>query len=341
MESNNQPEPTIVVNTDLLIHLQEASTADLPLEEVQGWSQRERGHWIKGRAASLSSGSRVLDVGAGSCPYRENFSHCTYHTHDIRQCDGESCDGKQCDGGAPEGRAASLPASEERKMDFLSDILELPVESGAYDAVICTEVLNYVSEPIRALGEITRVLKPGGRLFLTASLTGGLHQPAMQYYGGFSPEWYRLFCRDFGLNVVSIDALGGFFKVLSQECARISSTIEQHRDLHGGRADQLSRFFAETLSRYFYALDGKQSLQDSTAGYMVEAVRLSSVDQIQMLIDQDPNNGRLYVSAARLALETDLLDRAAAFIEDLMEIEPGSVSGRKLLNELEMRKVVA
>jgi ubiquinone/menaquinone biosynthesis C-methylase UbiE len=38
----------------------------------------------------------------------------------------------------------------------------LPVESGSFDAVVCTLVLCSVDDPDRALAEIHRVLKPGG-----------------------------------------------------------------------------------------------------------------------------------------------------------------------------------
>jgi len=41
---------------------------------------------------------------------------------------------------------------------------ELPVEDGSFDVVVATLVLCSVADPQAALGEIRRVLKPGGRL---------------------------------------------------------------------------------------------------------------------------------------------------------------------------------
>ena len=41
---------------------------------------------------------------------------------------------------------------------------ELPSEDGAFDYVVSTLVLCTVRDPVRALGEVRRVLKPGGQL---------------------------------------------------------------------------------------------------------------------------------------------------------------------------------
>jgi SAM-dependent methyltransferase len=43
----------------------------------------------------------------------------------------------------------------------------LPLTSGSFDLVICTQVLQYISQPSVVIAEIHRVLKPGGSLLLS------------------------------------------------------------------------------------------------------------------------------------------------------------------------------
>ena len=48
-----------------------------------------------------------------------------------------------------------------------ADLLQLPLASATFDAVLCSEVLEHLDHDAEALAELHRVLRPGGRLVVT------------------------------------------------------------------------------------------------------------------------------------------------------------------------------
>lgn len=49
----------------------------------------------------------------------------------------------------------------------VADLSQIPATDGAFDAVLCSEVLEHLADPASAVGEFRRVLRPGGRLAVT------------------------------------------------------------------------------------------------------------------------------------------------------------------------------
>ena len=151
--------------------------------------RRER---VRRFAESLPAGTRVLDVGAGTCKYRPLFTHCEYRAQDF----------------------AAYQGSDHvyGELDYISDINDIPVEDAAFDAIVCTEVLEHVPRPDLALLEFARILKPGGQLLLTAPMRSGIHMAPYHFYGGFSRYWYEHFLPLSGFRVDQIEENGGFFR---------------------------------------------------------------------------------------------------------------------------------
>lgn len=65
------------------------------------------------------------------------------------------------------GRSAALAAGLHGIDWYVADILALPWRDASFDTVISCETIEHVESPRRAIRELARVLRPGGRLLLT------------------------------------------------------------------------------------------------------------------------------------------------------------------------------
>lgn len=149
-----------------------------------------RDRWVREHASGLSPGARVLDAGAGASKYRPFFKHCRYETQDFCQYEGEL-------------------VKYLEPIDHVCDISRIPMVDKSLDALLCTEVIEHVVDPVVVLREFARLLKPGGKLLLTAPLLSHLHMEPYHYFGGFTHYWYRHWLPAAGFEVESITPVGG------------------------------------------------------------------------------------------------------------------------------------
>ncbi len=61
---------------------------------------------------------------------------------------------------------AARTTSDRRVSWHQADATRIPIEASALDVVVCNQGLQFFPEPIAVLAEISRVLRPGGRLAL-------------------------------------------------------------------------------------------------------------------------------------------------------------------------------
>jgi 2-polyprenyl-3-methyl-5-hydroxy-6-metoxy-1,4-benzoquinol methylase len=105
------------------------------------------------RAANLAAGERLLDLGArggalAECARRLGLN-IVYTGLDLSE---------------ENVRKAAEAGLDVRQADVSKP---LPVEDGAYDCVVCLELLEHLTSPVTLLAEISRVLKPNGRAVLS------------------------------------------------------------------------------------------------------------------------------------------------------------------------------
>lgn len=300
------------------------SGSSLPLYEIHDFNQRNRDRWVQQKAISIPSGSRVLDVGAGTCPYRPLFAHCEYRSQDFKKYQGEKLGG----------------TNEYGQIDYESDISDIPVPDRSFDVILCTEVLEHISFPFEAVREMVRILKPGGRLLLTAPLGSGLHQLPYHFYGGFTPEWYKYAADLHRLTIVEITPNGGFFKLLAQECTRVGSLFDKHKHLHGEHAPEVFKLFFEILPRFLYDLDEKCFIDQFTVGYHVEMIKPLYTTENHtetLLLERLQKNFRdveALLSLAELEQQRSNLKQAQKYLIAALALEPKNEAAQKLLKSM-------
>lgn len=227
-------------------------------DKIVNFNARARNEWIASKARLIPRESRVLDAGAGECQYSSLFQHCDYKTQDFVEYSGNT----------------SGPLAETwqyGKIDYVCDIVNIPVPDESFDMVLCTEVLEHVPRPIETIKELARVLSDNGTLLLTAPLSSGIHQQPYHFYGGYSPHFYRKFMPEFGLEIKEIKPVGGLLKHVSQEILRTGRILKERAP------DKLSIWMYYVimcqLPKFLTKLDNDIFIEEFTVGYLIEAVK--------------------------------------------------------------------
>jgi SAM-dependent methyltransferase len=95
---------------------------------------------------------KLLDVGCGRKPYKDTyFAAATSYT-------------------------GVDYLTETSRPDIVASALDLPLENQSFETVVSTELLEHVPDPLRALREMHRVLRPGGYLILSTPMYWPRHE---------------------------------------------------------------------------------------------------------------------------------------------------------------------
>jgi SAM-dependent methyltransferase len=95
-----------------------------------------------------------------------------------------------------------------------------PLEDGCADTVILTDVLEHVAAPARLLGEIHRLLRPGGKLIASVPFLYRLHEEPYDYHR-FTRFAIQRMADQVGLKVVLLNAYGGGLDVVFDSFAKV------------------------------------------------------------------------------------------------------------------------
>lgn len=131
----------------------------------------------------------VLDAGSGETGrYKNFFKFDKYITLDVR----------------PDSNA-----------DIIGSVENIPIEEGAIDSIISTQVLEHIKNPAKAVHEFYRVLKPGGYCLVTAPQLNELHEEPRDYFR-FTKYGLEEIFKDSGFKIILIEKRGGFWAANTQ-----------------------------------------------------------------------------------------------------------------------------
>ena len=173
-----------------------------------------RAEWIKHSLKKIPEGLTLLDVGAGDSPYKPDCSHLKYIAQDFGKYDGKGDVGIQ------------MGDWDNSKLDIVSDILNIPLPGESVDAIMCTEVFEHIPDPIRAITEFNRLLKPGGFLIITAPFCSLTHFAPYHFYTGFNRFFYEKFLPENDFIILELECNGNYFEYLAQEIRRVGTVAK-------------------------------------------------------------------------------------------------------------------
>jgi SAM-dependent methyltransferase len=216
----------------------------------------------------LRSAARLLDVGCGS-------GGPSLRVACLTECQVVGVD--LYDEAVAEGTRLAREAGLEGRASFVqADASDtLPFEDGSFDAILCIDAINHLSDRPRVVGDWARLLRPGGRLLFTdpVVITGILDSEEIALrtsigYFLFVPagETERLLVNA-GLIVVDVeDTTGDLSEIASRRRDARAERAQALRQIEGDAAfEGRQRFFdvvatlarERRLSRFAYTTEKK------------------------------------------------------------------------------------
>jgi SAM-dependent methyltransferase len=178
-----------------------------------------RNQWLAKTLAEIPPGLRILDAGAGELRNRALCAHLKYVSQDFCQYDGSG-----------DARGLQTGNWNTTQIDLVCDITNIPEPDASFDAILCSEVFEHLPDALAALNEFARLLRPSGKLILTAPFASLVHFSPYHYVSGFSRYWYEYHLPRRGFDIKELSANGDWFGYTRQELLRLPAMARRYGD---------------------------------------------------------------------------------------------------------------
>lgn len=95
-------------------------------------------------------------------------------------------------------------------VDIEATAYDIPIPDSTFDSALCTVVLEHLEEPLLALKECHRILRPGAYAIYSAPFIWHLHEEPRDFFR-YSKHGLRYLAEKAGFEVIEIRPLGGFW----------------------------------------------------------------------------------------------------------------------------------
>jgi SAM-dependent methyltransferase len=204
-------------------------------------------------------GGRILDIGGKKKRKRGQF--------DIEKYD---------------FRVEYVNIDEKTEPDYLCDATDINVEDNSFDGVICSELLEHVSDPKAVLREAYRVLKPGGVLLLSVPFMYHIHADPYDY-GRYTDFYWDNALKEINFSAISIEKQGLFFSVIANMLKAFANEMQKEGKPKNGLKRKLFHKAVGWGEKKAFELENKPSFKNHkffnrfTTGYGIVAVKIKKV----------------------------------------------------------------
>lgn len=154
--------------------------------------------------AAVVEGGILVDVGCGVKPYAPLFRVDRYFGIEM---------------------LVSGHSSEAKFNDIFFDGGNWPIKTNSIDTVMATQVFEHVFEPEKFLDEVSRILKPGGRLIMTVPFVWDEHEQPYDF-GRYTSFGLTALLERNGFKVVALRKTAGYIRTLTQmACSYLMTTL--------------------------------------------------------------------------------------------------------------------